>query len=99
MRSQVADRGTWENKFGTNVPGYRLCRPCGTALRPVNDTAIDGYFVYPLHDLNTIRPQKTGHLLARRPVHGKITYWMVRVNVVEAVMFGLLLSVAVTVTV
>jgi len=26
---------------GTDVPGYRLCRPCGTGLlRPVNDTAI-----------------------------------------------------------
>jgi hypothetical protein len=29
---------------GTDVPGYRLFRPCGTALlRPVNDTAIDGF--------------------------------------------------------
>jgi hypothetical protein len=28
---------------GTHVPGYRLFRPCGTALlRPVNDTAIAG---------------------------------------------------------
>jgi hypothetical protein len=26
---------------GTAVPGYRLCRPCGTVLlRPVNGTAI-----------------------------------------------------------
>jgi hypothetical protein len=29
---------------GTDVPGYRLFRPCGTALlRPVNDTAIAAF--------------------------------------------------------
>jgi hypothetical protein len=29
---------------GTDVPGYRLFRPCGTALlQHVNDTAIDGF--------------------------------------------------------
>jgi hypothetical protein len=55
-------------------------------------------FVYPLHHLNT-SAKKTGHLVTRQPVHGKFVYWMVRVNVVEAVMFELLLSVAVTVTV
>jgi hypothetical protein len=44
-------------------------------------------------------PKKPGHLLARQPRSRQNYYWMVRVNVVEAVMFGLLLSVAVTVTV
>jgi hypothetical protein len=44
-------------------------------------------------------PKKTGHLFTRRPVHRRIVYWMVRVNVPVAVMFELLLSVAVTVMV
>jgi hypothetical protein len=44
-------------------------------------------------------PNKKGHLFRRWPFHGKIAYWMVRVNVPVAVMFELLLSVAVTVTV
>ena len=45
-----------------------------------------------------IRPKK-GPPLQEAALHGKIVYWRVRVNVVEAVMLVLLLSAAVTVMV
>jgi hypothetical protein len=40
---------------GTEVAGYRLCRPCGTILlRPVNDTAIARLGVRNLLNINGI---------------------------------------------